>query len=98
MLHEALRDGGRVAYCFSPAAPEPASAAPVHPFAPPDADSGGFVSIAATFEIEYLQYLDAEGKLVRADLPAFARDIKQLVELYKMMLFVRVFDGKAIAL
>jgi pyruvate dehydrogenase E1 component alpha subunit len=56
------------------------------------------VSIAATFEIEYLQYLDADGKLVREDLPAFARDIKQLVELYKLMLFVRVFDGKAIAL
>ena len=54
--------------------------------------------IAATFEIEYLQYLDADGKLVRDDLPAFARDVKQLVELYKMMLFVRVFDGKAIAL
>jgi pyruvate dehydrogenase E1 component alpha subunit len=64
----------------------------------PDADSGGFVSIAATFEIEYLQYLDANGKLVRDDLPAFARDVKQLVELYKLMLFVRVFDGKAIAL
>jgi len=56
------------------------------------------VSIAATFEIEYLQYLDAGGKLVRDDLPAFARDVKQLVELYKLMLFVRVFDGKAIAL
>ena len=56
------------------------------------------MSIAATFEIEYLQYLDAEGKLVRDDLPAFARDVKQLVELYKLMLFVRVFDSKAIAL
>jgi pyruvate dehydrogenase E1 component alpha subunit len=56
------------------------------------------VSIAATFEIEYLQYLDADGKLVRDDLPAFARDVKQLIELYKLMLFVRVFDGKAIAL
>jgi pyruvate dehydrogenase E1 component alpha subunit len=56
------------------------------------------VPIAATFEIEYLQYLDADGKLVRDDLPAFARDVKQLVELYKLMLFVRVFDSKAIAL
>ncbi|MGH8173244.1 MAG: pyruvate dehydrogenase (acetyl-transferring) E1 component subunit alpha [Rhodanobacteraceae bacterium] len=56
------------------------------------------MSIAATFEIEYLQYLDADGKLVRDDLPAFARDIKQLVELYKLMLFVRVFDSKAVAL
>ncbi|MCB1569981.1 MAG: pyruvate dehydrogenase (acetyl-transferring) E1 component subunit alpha, partial [Xanthomonadales bacterium] len=54
--------------------------------------------IAATFEIEYLQYLDAEGKLVRDDLPAFARDTKQLVKLYQEMLMVRVFDAKAIAL
>jgi pyruvate dehydrogenase E1 component alpha subunit len=56
------------------------------------------VSIAATFEIEYLQYLDADGKLVRDDLPAFALDVKQLVDLYKLMLYVRVFDAKAIAL
>lgn len=54
--------------------------------------------IAATFEIEYLQYLDSEGRLVRDDLPDFARDTQQLVELYRQMLFVRVFDGKAIAL
>jgi pyruvate dehydrogenase E1 component alpha subunit len=56
------------------------------------------VPIVATFEIEYLQYLDAEGKLVREDLPEFAKDIKQLVELYKLMSFVRVFDTKSIAL
>ena len=54
--------------------------------------------VVATFEIEYLQYLDAEGRLVRNDLPDFARDLKQLVELYKQMSFVRVFDGKSIAL
>ncbi|MEO8671252.1 MAG: pyruvate dehydrogenase (acetyl-transferring) E1 component subunit alpha [Tahibacter sp.] len=56
------------------------------------------MSIAATFEIEYLQYLDADGKLVRNDLPDFAKDFKQLVELYKTMAFVRVFDSKAVAL
>ncbi|HEY0178026.1 MAG TPA: pyruvate dehydrogenase (acetyl-transferring) E1 component subunit alpha [Dokdonella sp.] len=56
------------------------------------------MSIAATFEIEYLQYLDESGKLVRDDLPAIARDVKQLVELYKLMLFTRVFDAKAVAL
>ncbi len=56
------------------------------------------MSIAATFEIEYLQYIDAEGKLVHEDLPAFAKDVKQLVEMYKQMSFVRVFDTKAIAL
>jgi pyruvate dehydrogenase E1 component alpha subunit len=56
------------------------------------------LSIAATFEIEFLQYLDAEGKLVRDDLPAIARDVRELVELYRQMLFVRVFDAKAVAL
>ncbi len=50
------------------------------------------MSVVATFEIEYLQYMDADGKLVRDDLPDFAKDVKQLVELYKMMSFVRVFD------
>ena len=54
--------------------------------------------IAASFEIEYLQYLDADGKLVREDLPEFAKYLKQLVELYKQMTFLRVFDSKAIAL
>ena len=58
----------------------------------------GSVPIAASFEIEYLQYLDADGKLGREDLPEFARDLKQLVALYKQMSFLRVFDGKAIAL
>jgi 2-oxoisovalerate dehydrogenase E1 component alpha subunit len=56
------------------------------------------LSIAATFEIEFLQYLDAEGKLVRDDLPAIARDVRELVALYRQMLFVRVFDAKAVAL
>jgi pyruvate dehydrogenase E1 component alpha subunit len=102
MLHRALRGGGCLAYCSKLARAGAAllrRAARRPPTrAIPDADNGGSVSIAATFEIEYLQYLDADGKLVRDDLPAFARDIKQLVELYKLMLFVRVFDGKAIAL
>ena len=56
------------------------------------------VPIAATFEIEYLQYLGADGKPVRDDLPAFARDIRQLVKNYQEMLMVRIFDTKAIAL
>lgn len=56
------------------------------------------MSIVARYEIEYLQYLDAQGKLVRNDLPDFARDAKQLVDLYKTMSFVRVFDAKAVAL
>ncbi len=53
---------------------------------------------AATFEIDYIQFLDAEGQLVRNDLPAFARDTKQLVKLYQEMVMARVFDAKAIAL
>jgi len=56
------------------------------------------VSVVATFEIEYLQYLDTEGRLIREDLPALARDIKQLVDIYKLMTYLRVFDGKAVAL
>jgi pyruvate dehydrogenase E1 component alpha subunit len=56
------------------------------------------VPVVATFEIEYLQYLDAEGVLVRDDLPEFAKDTAEVVDLYKRMTFLRVFDGKAIAL
>ncbi|ANB16899.1 pyruvate dehydrogenase (acetyl-transferring) E1 component subunit alpha [Dokdonella koreensis] len=56
------------------------------------------MSVVATFEIEYLQYLDTEGRLIREDLPALARDIKQLVDIYKLMTYLRVFDGKAVAL
>ena len=53
---------------------------------------------AATFDIEFVQYLDPTGKLVREDLPEFARDGAELVALYKHMAFVRVFDGKAVNL
>ncbi|MEO8804413.1 MAG: pyruvate dehydrogenase (acetyl-transferring) E1 component subunit alpha [Rudaea sp.] len=56
------------------------------------------MSTVAKFEIEYLQYMDAEGNLVRKDLPAFAKDLDHMVELYKLMLSTRVFDTKSIAL
>ena len=56
------------------------------------------MSIAAKFEIEYLQYLDAEGKQVRDDLPEFAKDLDHMVELYKLMMSTRVFDAKSVAL
>lgn len=56
------------------------------------------MTVAAEFKIEYLQYLDAEGRLVRDDLPASLRDPKALVPLFKQMLYVRVFDSKSIAL
>jgi pyruvate dehydrogenase E1 component alpha subunit len=66
--------------------------------APPFHHREPSVPIAAKFEIEYLQYLDPEGKQVRKDLPDFARDIDQMVELYKLMVSTRVFDTKSIAL
>ena len=55
------------------------------------------MSTCASFQIEHLQYLDAEGKL-RAAAPPLARDFEQLVALYRQMLFVRVFDAKSVAL
>ena len=56
------------------------------------------MTVAAEFKIEYLQYLDTDGTLVRDDLPASLRDPKVLVPLFKQMLFVRTFDSKSIAL
>lgn len=56
------------------------------------------MSVAAQFEIEYLQYMDADGQLVRDDLPADAANPQQLLALFKRMLFVRTFDSKSIAL
>lgn len=52
----------------------------------------------ATFDIEYLQYLGPDGRLVRDDLPEFAKDRQNLVALFKQMLLVRSFDTKAVAL
>ena len=51
----------------------------------------------ATFEIKYQQYLDPDAKLTQK-LPKFAEDKEELLKLYRMMSFVRVFDTKAIAL
>jgi 2-oxoisovalerate dehydrogenase E1 component alpha subunit len=56
------------------------------------------MSLVASFEIEYLQYLGPDGRLVRDDLPEFARDRRNLVELFKTMLYVRTFDTKSVAL
>lgn len=50
------------------------------------------------FEIDYLQYIDADGVLQNPDLPDFARDKDQLLGLYQDMVKVRAFDTKAIAL
>jgi len=55
------------------------------------------MTVAATFEIEYLQYLGPDGKLA-AELPHAFRDAQVLLPLFKQMLYVRTFDTKAIAL
>ncbi len=52
----------------------------------------------ATFDIKYQQYLDPEAKLVQKELPKFAKDKDELLKMYRMMSFVRVFDTKSIAL
>ncbi|MFQ5534322.1 MAG: pyruvate dehydrogenase (acetyl-transferring) E1 component subunit alpha [Sphingomonadales bacterium] len=51
----------------------------------------------ASFEVEYLQYLDENAKPAN-DLPDFARDPEELLKLYRSMQFLRVFDARAIAL
>ena len=56
------------------------------------------MSLVATYEIEYLQYLGADGRPVGDELPEFARDRRALVELLKQMLYIRTFDTKAVAL
>lgn len=56
------------------------------------------MTLAAQFQIEYLQYLGPDGQLVRDDLPEAARDTQRLKELFKQMLFVRSFDTKSVAL
>lgn len=56
------------------------------------------MSRVAAFEIEHLQYLGPDGRLVREDVPEFAKDRRNLVELFKHMLLVRTFDTKSVAL
>ena len=53
--------------------------------------------VAASFEIEYLQYLDPEGRLV-AQQPPGSPPEDEILALFRQMLFLRTFDGKAIAL
>jgi pyruvate dehydrogenase E1 component alpha subunit len=55
------------------------------------------MTTAASFQIEYLQFLDPQGKVVNS-LPAFATDAAKLVELYRAMVLMRTYDAKAIAL
>ena len=55
------------------------------------------MSIAARFEIHYSRFLDEHGKAVQP-LPAFAREEKTLVSLYRWMALMRAYDAKAVAL
>lgn len=55
------------------------------------------MTVVASFEIEYLQYLGPDGTPV-AEFPQAFADPAQLLPLFKQMLFVRTFDSKAIAL
>jgi pyruvate dehydrogenase E1 component alpha subunit len=55
------------------------------------------MSHVASFEIDYLQYLDADGRQIR-EFPAALRDPAALLPLFRQMLYVRAFDTKAIAL
>ena len=56
------------------------------------------MSKVASFEIEFRQYLDHQGRIVNEPLPDFADDPADLVPLYELMTRTRVFDTKAIAL
>ena len=55
------------------------------------------MTVVAKFEIHHSQFLDPHGKAVQP-LPEFARDPKNLVELYRWMTLMRAYDAKAIAL
>jgi 2-oxoisovalerate dehydrogenase E1 component alpha subunit len=55
------------------------------------------VKVVAQFEIPFYQYLN-ESSIVTVNLPECAKDTKQLIKLYRLMVLLRVFDTKAIAL
>lgn len=55
------------------------------------------LTTAAKFEIKHLQYLDPAGKAA-GKLPKIATDKEAVLEMYRMMSLIRVFDKKAIAL
>ena len=54
------------------------------------------MTTAATFEIEYLQFLTPDGTLSRP-LPPAVPEPAALLPLFRQMLFLRTFDSKAIA-
>ncbi|HVV69428.1 MAG TPA: pyruvate dehydrogenase (acetyl-transferring) E1 component subunit alpha [Gammaproteobacteria bacterium] len=55
------------------------------------------MTTVAQFSIEYIQFLNAEGKLTQP-LPPFAQDPQVLLDMYRHMVFTRIFDAKAVTL
>jgi pyruvate dehydrogenase E1 component alpha subunit len=55
------------------------------------------LTTVAEFEIEYQQFLDAEGKL-REPAPPLAHESAELIKMYRLMTLVRAFDTKAVNL
>ncbi|MCC6472658.1 MAG: pyruvate dehydrogenase (acetyl-transferring) E1 component subunit alpha [Burkholderiales bacterium] len=55
------------------------------------------MNVVASFQVERLEFLGAEGELL-APLPDFARDPEKLVALYRAMTLTRLFDARAVAL
>src|SRR5690606_41287840 len=68
-----------------------------HYHCPSDDDRMRSMRIAASFDIEYLQYLGPDGHIV-ADLPAAAPDADVVLSLFRQMLFLSTFDGMAEAM
>lgn len=55
------------------------------------------MTVVARFEVRCTQYLDPQGREVRA-LPEFARDPRNLVPEYRAMVLMRALDARAVAL
>jgi 2-oxoisovalerate dehydrogenase E1 component alpha subunit len=55
------------------------------------------MTIVATFEIGYTQFVDPQGEPTQP-LPPFAKEPAALIALYRAMVLARTFDAKAIAL
>jgi 2-oxoisovalerate dehydrogenase E1 component alpha subunit len=55
------------------------------------------LKVVAEFQIERLQHVDAQGRVL-GPLPDFARDDRELLKMYSAMLRARVFDIKALNL
>lgn len=55
------------------------------------------MNIVANFQVKYTQFINEAGQVI-APLPDFAKKPSSLVDLYRLMVLVRTFDTKAIAL